>query len=728
MDALVFFFSTLAVIAHQPWLVALPVLFYAFIRQWSVLFWLGLGILTALGHCVWYQTSLADRDPYQVVSIEGRVQEHLQSGGQHNIVFILDRVNNEKTYARGWLSCYRGCKGYRVGYRYRLKAVLRKPHTLRNLGSLHHGNLLQRLHINFVVKPRSNPVLLKTPATHQTSWRLLMQNRIARHLTALPLDEASKAIIEALVIGDSHAISKSLWDVFRLTGTTHLMVISGAHIGLLASMLYVVFFWLWRRSVRLCLLLSAPQAASIASMLGAILYAWLSGFAPPAERALLAVLFVLSRFWVGRQFSMLLAWRYAIMAVLFIEPHAVMMPGFYLSFLAALILILSRLMVKRGYLANLFLVQSMCLIGLTPLTLYFFGFGGLNGLVTNLFAIPWVGYAILPLGILTVCLPESLASYTAVVLQKLVSALLLVLDYFARYPIALPLGEVPLNWVLTAYLMLVLLVFWRWFIARGLILVLAVILCFPFDTSLLPKDTVRIDVLDVGQGLAVAVHTKSHHMLFDTGGAWFGGDMGKLVVLPYLQAEGVRALDKVVISHGDLDHRGGYESIKQRIPIGEVISNGLGKYASFAHCRDTPAWEWEGVHFRFLNPKTAFSDSNNRSCVLKITANGRSMLLTGDIEKKAEDALVGRYRKHLRADVLLLAHHASKTSSSEGFLRAVAPQYVIASYAYANPYRFPHAAVLDRLKDHKLALLNTADMGMIRVQSSQRKWTIQTYG
>lgn len=724
---MVFFFSALAIIAHQPWLLVLLVTFLVFKRQWTITFWLVLGIVSALGHGFWYQTNLAETEPYKTVSIEGEVREHLQLNGQEHILFLLHKIDTLPVKARGFLSCYRGCRAFKTGYSYRMKAVLRKPHNLRNLGSLHRGNFLQKFHIDVLVKPRSKPQVLQAKAVHKASWRAVMQKRLEKHLASMPLNAQSKAITEALVIGDSHAVSKNLWDVFRLTGTTHLMVISGAHIGLLASMLYVLSFWFWRRSVTLCLLLSAPQAASLISMLGAILYVWLSGFAPPAERALLAVLFVLSRFWVGRTLSMLLAWRYAIIVVLLIEPHAVIMPGFYLSFLAAYILIVSRWMVKRSRVINIFLVQSMCLIGLTPLTLYFFGFGGLNGLVTNLFAIPWVGYGILPLGIITVCLPAHVSYYFAWLLQKAISGLLIVLTYFSQYPITLPLGEVNLNWLLAAYLLMALSVLWRWFAAQSLIAVLLVILCFPFDTTTIGKGDVRIDVLDVGQGLAVGVHTKTHHLLFDTGGAWFGGDMGRLVVLPYLQAEGVRILDKVIISHSDLDHRGGFESIRQRLPIGQVLSNGLGRYASEENCRNVPAWEWDGVHFRFLNPNVVFTDSNNGSCVLQVTANGQSVLLTGDIETRAEAALVARYKKRLKADVLLLAHHASKTSSSEAFLQAVAPQYAIASYAYANPYHFPHAPVLDRLEEHGLPFLNTADMGMIRIQSQAGKWQLLTY-
>lgn len=712
--------------ARAPWVLLLPLCMCIQQRRWTMLCWFVFAILSCAGHSFWYKTNLIEPDPYKQHNVVGKVAERLSYQGQDQTIFILQQIDGRPTRARAWLSCYKGCRSLKVGQEYHFQAIVRKPHILRNPGNLHRFSIWQKWHIDVVIKLKSRPAMQAAKLDYRGSWRSIIQKYVARRLSAVPLSPVTKSITEALVIGDTHGLSKNVWDVFRLTGTTHLMVISGAHIGLLAAMLYGVFGWLWRRSARLCLLLTAPQAASIAAMSGSIFYAWLSGFAPPAERALLAVLFVLSRFWLGRKFSLLLAWRYALIAVLLFEPHAVLMPGFYLSFGAALILILSRLMVKRGVMHHLLLVQSMCLLGLTPLTLYFFGFGGLNGLVTNLFAIPWVGYGILPLGIVTVFLPAPFAYYCAIVLQKSVSALLAVLQYFAQYPVSLPVGEVSLHWLLAAYLLLSLSIVWRWYFARSLIAALAVILCFPFDTTNLGQGDVRVDVLDVGQGLAVGVHTKKHHLLFDTGGAWFGGDMGKLVVLPYLKTEGIRYLDKVIISHGDLDHRGGYETIKQYLPIGQLISNGLGRFASSPNCRDIPAWQWDHVDFRFLQAKTMFADSNNRSCVLKITAHGRSVLLTGDIERKAERALLKRYHQTLQADVLLLAHHASKTSSSDGFLRAVAPQYVIASYAYANSYRFPHPPVLERLRSAGLPLYNTADMGMIRVQNRAGKWTVTT--
>lgn len=534
-------------------------------------------------------------------------------------------------------------------------------------------------------------------------------------------DPISSGIIQALTLGVTNHIARAEWDLFRRTGTTHLMVISGAHIGLVAGLIYSLFRWLWTRIPRLCLYRPAQQAGSVGGILAALVYSLLAGFAVPAQRSLIACIFMLSKNFGKQKFTGWQTWRYALFIVLLIEPHAVLLPGFYLSFLAVATLISSsqRISHLRGFRKTIAL-QIACLLGLMPFTLFWFSYGAVNGLLANLVAIPLVGYGIVPLGLLGLLLLVVFKS--AVFLWPVTQLIHLLMGYlhgintFAWINFDFGLTNLLQLFALSSAIITAVFLPDKKLILAVILLVVSAL--FPSFPKVGQGDFI-LNVLDVGQGLSLVVRTANHSLIYDTGMKFFqGSDMAELAINPYLHSIGVKQIDKVVISHPDLDHRGGLPSLEKSFPIGELLVDNVNFYKRGRNCHQTPDWDWDGIHFHFFPIKQSFRDKNNSSCVLQISSRTRKILLTGDIEKKAEHYLTETYGKQLAADLLVVAHHGSKTSSTRDFIDAVNPEFAVISAGFDNRYHFPHGITLDTLREKHIQIYNTIDCGMLSWDNS----------
>jgi competence protein ComEC len=229
----------------------------------------------------------------------------------------------------------------------------------------------------------------------------------------------------------------------------------------------------------------------------------------------------------------------------------------------------------------------------------------------------------------------------------------------------------------------------------------------------------KLTVLDVGQGLAAVVKTQSHVLVYDAGPAFRSGrDTGELVVVPYLYSQGQHAIDALMISHGDLDHQGGMQSILETMPVGRLIvgpSVKLTRSHVAEICQRGTRWSWDGVKFEILHPSgTAYAKDNDSSCVLRVEANGMSALLAGDIQEEAETALIDQQLD--RASVVVVPHHGSRTSSTPRFVAATRPQFAIFSAGYRNRWGFPKADVVERWNGEGARALSTIEGGAISIE------------
>ncbi len=523
-------------------------------------------------------------------------------------------------------------------------------------------------------------------------------------------------VLTALAIGDQRAIDTDLWRVFARTGTTHLMSISGLHVTMVAGLAWWLTSWLWRRSSRLPLRLPAQKAAALAGFIAAFAYCLLAGFAVPAQRTLYMLGVVAVALWSGRAVSGSRVLALALLLVLLLDPWAVLAAGFWLSFGAVglLFYVGGGRLAAGNWLATWGRAQWAITLGMIPALLALFQQFSLASPVANAIAIPVVSLVVTPLALAgSLPLLDSLLWLAHAILAVLMS----LLEWLAASSWAVWQQHAPPFWAAivgaggTAWLLLP-----RGFPARwlGLVLLLPLFLIPPLRPA--PGEA-KVVVLDVGQGLAAHVQTASHDLLFDTGPAFSSdANSGNRIIVPYLRAAGVRRLDGMIVSHVDKDHSGGALSVIEEVPLGWLASSVPDEHeiatlpATQRRCVDGESWEWDGVRFEMLHPRSDdygnTRKSNDMSCVLKVTAGvgemRRSMLLTADIEARTESALLARHREQLPADVLLAPHHGSRTSSTPEFLAAVGASSAIFPVGYRNRFGHPKADIVARYEGARL--------------------------
>ncbi len=686
---------------------------YAFVHQWWV--------LPALS---------VEKQVLKQADIHGRIISiPAKTSYKTQFYFQLDTLDGKKANALLLLSWYNNAPALAVGQVWQLKVKMKKARNLNNPGGFDYVQWLKARHVLWTgyVKTGPHHHLIK----HSEGSHLLrLRERLAQHLAQLSPDLQVAGILKALSLGLTDGIDPGLWDLFRRTGTTHLRVISGAHIGLIAGLVFWLFKWLWTRSVYCCLRLPAVRAASLAGFIGALLYALIAGFAVPAQRAMIAIAFFTLHCWGSKKYSGWQGWRYAVLAVVIFEPHAVLMPGFYLSFMAVAVMMLVGQRWHMTGLRQMLLMQAACLIGLLPLSLFWFSYTSIIGFIANLFAIPLVGFCIVPMAMMSLlCIHSRFVIYLMKPLSSLVYLLLKLLslvDLLSVINISVSFSQL----ILTLGMMLVLLLFVllpvRTFQWAALMIGMSVF--FPSWDSVKAQEAI-IEILDVGQGLSVVVRTKNHRLIYDTGDKFYqGSDMAQLAILPFLSAKGIKRIDKLIISHPDKDHRGGMLSLEAGTIVSELIVDSPPYYHRGRACHSYPAWRWDGIDFRFFPIKKRLKGKNNHSCVLQISRGKSRVLLAGDIEKSAETYLIKRYGSQLQSSVLLIPHHGSKTSSSADFLKTVQPRYAIASLGFDNRFHFPHQTVVALYSKLGIPVYLTRDCGMVTIHLSDQDKAPVCYG
>lgn len=637
--------------------------------------------------------------------------EQLSLDGQSYPAPSLVRIN--------W---YKGAPQLLPGQRWQLTVRMKRPRGMMNPGGFDYEQWLFQNGIRATGYVRASGDNRQLESSEMALPVERLRYHLKQRLEGVLAGKGRAGIIQALAIGERSGINDEEWALLLATGTNHLMAISGLHIGLVAGLIYFLMLRLWRLCPRCSLWLAAPRAAAIAAILAAVSYAALAGFAVPTQRAMLMLGLVMGAlFWMRPiQPSRLLS--LVLLAVLLHDPLVVLSPGFWLSFGAvALILYGMRGRLNPGGVWWRWgRVQWLVALGLAPLLLLLFGQAALVAPLANLIAVPWVGMLVVPLTLLGtvllglwetggIALLQLAAWLTDLIwpllsfLGETVPALKQAAAPWWAYVLALP-GVVwllaPRGWPL------------RW---AGVVPMLPLLLWQP--PPLAPGEA-RFTLLDVGQGLAAVVETRNRVLVFDTGPRFRSGfNTGTAVVLPYLRQQGRESVDALIISHGDNDHIGGARAVAEKLPIARVLTSVPHKMSWVAHdlCRRGEQWQWDGVHFELLHPKKLVGQGrgNNDSCVLRVSAGGHSVLLTGDIELEAERELVASYGEGLHSDILVAPHHGSKTSSSERFVDAVAPRWVVLPLGYRNRYGFPHRSVSERYRGHGITMLDSSESGAI---------------
>ncbi|GGA74413.1 DNA internalization-related competence protein ComEC/Rec2 [Arenimonas soli] len=557
------------------------------------------------------------------------------------------------------------------------------------------------------------------PATAQALDR---QREALSAAIARAVPDARARFVQALALGDTRALDDYDWTVLRATGLTHLIAISGFHVGLVAGFGALLGHGLWRAFPFLARRWPRPLGTAALALALSLAYTALAGFALPTVRtALMIAVVVLARL-LRRPQGDGQSLALATIAVLLVDPLAVLSPGFWLSYLgvAWLLWCLPRAP-GQGWWRPFIGGQAVAMLGLLPVGAWFFSQASLPAPVVNLVGIPWISLGVVPLallGLLLHPLHEGAAALAWQAAATLMQSLWQGLEWVARWPAALAwLPEPGLASLLLALAGAFWLLLPRGVPGKPLASLLFLPLLWPATDRPGPSEADLL-LVDVGQGLALVVLTQRHVLLYDAGPAPPRGlDFGEAAVLPALRAHGVRRIDALVLSHGDNDHAGGADAVRAGLPVGRTFAPEAWAHDGMQACLAGQGWQWEGVRFTWLHPTPFFPYlGNDSSCVLRIEAAGAVALLPGDIGRHVEARLAKLPTELVRSDVLVVPHHGSDTSSSLDFLAAVRPTLGLLPVGHGNRFGLPRQIVLDRYDRYGTRLLDSASLGAVRLR------------
>ncbi|WP_258240525.1 DNA internalization-related competence protein ComEC/Rec2 [Pseudidiomarina homiensis] len=611
----------------------------------------------------------------------------------------------------------------RAGERWRMVVRLKPPQGTRNEGGMRYHRHLLAQGIQALGTIRSGVRLAPTNSTRQR-----VVARLQRALTDVP----QAGVLLALLVGERFALSADEWQVVQRTGLAHLLAISGMHLSLVTGFVFALAWHIlmrWPRTRRQREQMNLWQLTPWCALPVALLYAWLAGFAIATLRALLMLLVIWwHKAYACRVSSFRVVLR-AVIVVILLQPLAPLSMGFWLSVgaVASIFFMNWRWLHYRGRAAKLkALWRFEWLITLLFVPVMAAAFGGVASAaaLTNLVVVPLVSLWVLPVGLIgLVCATANQLAWGQWWLQLAIWPLNKLWPYLDR------LAEQPWQWLVAAQLppwpwlvvgvtVIIVPVVWRW-----RLLGVAVLMFTYFVVQAVPPNSAfQLHVLDVEQGSALVVERQGHAMLIDTGASWDGfGSMAERVIVPFLQERRLRP-ELGFITHTDRDHEGGYKVLSEQYAAVRWYGGRHG-----APCLAGQSGTWRGVTWRVLHPRHAAqrgNHSNNDSCVIVLRLGQVKVLVTGDIEKQSERKLLAELAP-VQADLLVIPHHGSKSSSESYFVRHVKPAAALLSRGRNSAYGHPHREVMATYQALRVPIIDTARGGQITVHSDGVHWSLE---
>ncbi len=614
---------------------------------------------------------------------------------------------------------------FHAGERWQFTVKLKRPHSTYNP----HGYdfeawaLAENMRATGSISAKSGYKKLNNFVWRPSYLVEHFRENIGNHISQTLSNKPYAGVIRALVVGDDSQISTADWNVYLRTGVNHLMSISGLHITMLAGLAYALAAFIWRRFPGLVMRLPTRKAATIVGLIVALLYALLAGMSVPTQRTLYMLITFAAALLFGRNLAISRALAMALIVVVLLDSWAVIAPGFWLSFGAvALIAYVSvGRLAAQHWLAEALNTQWAITLGLLPMLIFMFGQTSIVSPLANAFAIPLISLIVVPLAIAGSLLHvDFLLNLSHWVLQICMQGLTF-LSGLPTWQQAAP----PMWAMLVAMLGMLWMLLPRGFPQRWLGLFLLLPL-FIVQTPKIADGAMQVAVLDVGQGLAVVIKTANHTLLYDAGPSYSAqSDAGSRIVVPYLRGEGIKKLDGFIVGHNDIDHSGGAASVLAQVPVTWLASSyelpaEIHLPAKQLKCFAGQHWRWDGVQFAVLHPSIeSYANpeikDNDRSCVVKVTSQFGSILLTGDIEKDAELALLHTNKDVLTSDVIIAPHHGSKTSSTVDFVQAVGAKQAIFTVGYLNRFKHPKPMIEKRFEESGALIYRSDYRGALKL-------------
>ncbi|MEL7291677.1 MAG: DNA internalization-related competence protein ComEC/Rec2 [Pseudomonadota bacterium] len=558
------------------------------------------------------------------------------------------------------------------------------------------------------IKPTDSYYLLSTSS---------IRNQWIETIAHATSDIQNKAVIRALLFGLRDEISSETWLQLQQSGLSHLVAISGLHIGIAFSVGWML---------GLNLMLFTPRLSWAPVVLGlalAAVYAWLAGFLIPTQRALLMCALLCVVQLRGGHLSYPFKWLLVLSLLLLVDPFSVVSTSLWMSMYAvACVMICVSLSPSYWHWAiKAVFAQLVIVVAMAPLVCWLFQGVSVAAFVNNLLLVPWFSWIVIPC--LFAATLMTLLFGNVELWWRLMDALLTPLDW--------ALQNASWGWWTLSHQQLSMLVLAMTLVVMLLLFSrLAIVFTFFLALSLLfssrTKPSWVMEMLDVGHGLAVVIRQDSRALVYDTGAAWGSGSIAEQIITPYLIKHGIEQVDWLIASHMDNDHAGGWDYLNRRWQPSNTMSSqhGVGKRSCIAGAQ----WGWGKLHIEVLWPtKLATRAFNPHSCVIRIydPRLDLSVLLTGDIETIAEWLLI-RQGGAFQAEIMTVPHHGSRTSSLTPFIEAVEPALALASTEKNGRWRLPHPLVVARYQQLGAEWLDSGSEGQVTVKFYSNHYSYTT--
>ena len=641
-----------------------------------------------------------------------------------SVAMLVEPINDERIPPRSRITWFDPPQIPAIGEIWEFELRLRRPHGSSNPGlfSLENWMFRERLHAaGYVVAGKRNRLLQAGELSSVEAYRRDFVVRAKKH------GGSAAPVLAAIGVGTRHLISRQQWDRYAISGSSHLMAISGLHIGLAAA---TAFYLIAAFSGLLRLPGNHLDHAAIGAAGMAASYALISGFAVPSQRAIIMLGLAAVAFLGRRPADPRRILAAVALLVFVIDPVSLMLPGFSLSFgaVAVLLWFARRYWKPRPDLRffQLLVMQFILLLGLMPLTVLIFQRIAIAAPLVNLITVPVFSFITVPLTLASMLLSPVWDAASVVLLQASAASIRSiewVIGEFAKLPIAdifvagvdgaiLGVALLPALWIILPR-------GWpgRW------VAVLAMIALILNKPAVPEHACIDAHVLDVGQGLAVVVQSNEHTLVFDTGASYRGGGSAAAqVVIPFLRYKGIEAIDWLVVSHSDDDHAGGVSTLLKHIEVGQILAGE--ELPDIDHtvfgCEMGQTWAADGIGYKILHPEPGSSLSgNDSSCVLTVSAGRHHLILTGDIEAAGERSVLAQLPSEA-VSVALIPHHGSLTSSSPAFVNRLQAGLAVASTGYANRWGFPMERVMKRWEGAGAVVLDTGSSGAVSFRLCER--------
>ena len=529
--------------------------------------------------------------------------------------FTMKPLNQPYYFQASWFAC--DLIEFHVGDILEMNMKLKPLHAMNNPGGF---DSMQWAKQNNIVAQATIKSAKKIGEAHGI---MVEMERLREHLDTITRahlhDPVVISIIESLTLGITQNLSWETLRVFNLSGTRHLLSISGSHIAMVAMMAYFVFFGLMRVLIIILPRINAHTYAIALSVVLVGFYVSISGGQLPTLRAFWMALLGLAAIFFHRHSSLMNRIIVAAVVVIAMDNNSIYSPSFYLSFSAVFLIAYHQLWGTRvskkwrSYLS----LNLLLLVGLLPISLYFFSQFSFIALLANLIAIPLVGFIILPGAILL-----QWCSYFGwhchflwIFLEEMTQGFFWILTFFSEITVNV-LGMFltgHIHWASAVILSIMVLIA---FLPKGVPGKWLCVLAFmPFFLTHSEPEEGRAELvfLNVGQGLSIVVKTHHHILVYDTGPKFFtGGDVAQSVIIPFFYYQGWKKIDALIVSHGDADHSGGANTLRKNFPVKQILSSDLKKVPGVTLCERGQHWEWDGIVFQILYPDEAHQHQGNK--------------------------------------------------------------------------------------------------------------------